>query len=1044
MGQYGEVIHGHYGQYVTRQYGEATESEVRKFFLQHTERGSQSSCSYMIFLGLQGFPYIWSTFAAEKEVNNTIADYQHVVYQDGSLQNIHDITGLLSFPFMSAEEINNCFGSPDIFCAEMREKEIEKHGERALQPVEIPGETLVDLACYCVYKTEINSKQFLRILVPKAEADYDGYCLSVIREILNAVPVGLRKYMSFATNTTASNEKFFGVLFQRDTGEQCPYSVRLDRGFPEELIQETYLQDEIKGLIAACVDDPSVVEECYAKELETEKEKLDIHEFYSGLYVLHILNNTDLNAALLKKINEMLIKGQQGYDIENIIQNRLTDMEMVEEALEQDGEFKAAQDIRSILQVFGCYSVLLGHLKAKNMHFSDGFCDRVMQKIPIGEDEEAVQKQYQELDKYEDKLAQYIDRECVDTRIQSLEVLKNVHVKKRLMDEILNKPERENVEKAFAEAGEIRDDFKAVFGTDLCKKILYLYRAGQLDDNVICSLYFVIEPHLSMPDEYTQICVGIYVKKCKCSIWEEPQKINSKGAILEQECKNFNEKFPEYLSFFIEQVSEEFVRAYSENEEVSHQEIRETIEILKKYSPDKKERMDLIDLYYKRLQAEIEKDPKPVDIEESFQFIRKYRPKERTAFIKNVCKGVKKKFDEIEKEEFGKEQYEGLCRYISSLNQVVQENAPDNLIKYYYPEKTALDNSFDSCLRKHLKEYLRKAFGIRALEMIFQYVYQLMDQHSFYEEADEIILHYFGTAGLSIDEIKEIYAVRNQNFPVSYDLEDWYTYWIKEGNLDKDYRRMLEEVDTYAQYFYYCRNKKGLLTTIPEGKKRLLNSFINKLGSTEILFSSFLSGIISAEGKHPLYILWGEDKEEKDFYTREFYSFYKDWKIGIRLKENMDLFDIDTQLLIYEWFLVRCGLEGVYFYGTNGEYIGIFKIKAVKNALREIRKISDGHLIDNEEECLGEYNQEYIEMLKPYFCPEEKKCKSQEGHAGLKNKFMDFLKKSKGVKVLLILFCIAGIVLSMVVFRRTMAQENMGKEPTEESRTPGSGRVHTP
>ena len=81
MGQYGEVIHGHYGQYVTRQYGEATESEVRDFFLKHTERGSQSSCSHMIFLGEQELPYIWSTFAAEKEVNNTIADYQHVVYQ---------------------------------------------------------------------------------------------------------------------------------------------------------------------------------------------------------------------------------------------------------------------------------------------------------------------------------------------------------------------------------------------------------------------------------------------------------------------------------------------------------------------------------------------------------------------------------------------------------------------------------------------------------------------------------------------------------------------------------------------------------------------------------------------------------------------------------------------------------------------------------------------------------------------------------------------------------------------------------------------------
>lgn len=195
------------------------------------------------------------------------------------------------------------------------------------------------------------------------------------------------------------------------------------------------------------------------------------------------------------------------------------------------------------------------------------------------------------------------------------------------------------------------------------------------------------------------------------------------------------------------------------------------------------------------------------------------------------------------------------------------------------------------------------------METVSQYVHQLVDPHSFYKEEDEIILHYFRSAGLSIDEIKAIYTVRNQDyFRVSYDLEDWYRYSIKEGNLDKDYRRILEEVNTYAWYFYYCKNKKGLLTTIPEGKKRLLYSFINKLDFSEITFSSFLSGIISVEGRHPLYILWGKDEEEKNFYTGEFYSFYKEWKIGIRLKENMDLYDMDSQLLVYELFLDRCGL----------------------------------------------------------------------------------------------------------------------------------------
>lgn len=83
---------------------------------------------------------------------------------------------------------------------------------------------------------------------------------------------------------------------------------------------------------------------------------------------------------------------------------------------------------------------------------------------------------------------------------------------------------------------------------------------------------------------------------------------------------------------------------------------------------------------------------------------------------------------------------------------------------------------------------------------------------------------------------------------------------------------------------------------------------------------------------------------------------------------------------------------GVHFCETNGEYIGTFEIEAVKKALRKIRKVRDQFFIDNEEEYLDENDQKCIEMLKPYFCPEKKKNKSQKGLAGLKNKLMDLLR----------------------------------------------------
>lgn len=236
MEQFGEAIRGHHGEFVTKYYGKASESIVNEWFLKYTEIGKQDSCNQTLFLGgSEPDSYIWSTFSSEKGVTDIAGFYQHAVYQDNTVSNSYHVEQLVRFPFMNAEDCGGYLGSSDNFCAEIREENIHKReleDKKTLPEINISKDLLACLAVYCVSKTRINSKKFLYVLVPDMEEDYQGYCQSVMIRLLNAIPAGLRKNISMATNPTKKNEGYFGILFRRDTGKEIDYSVRLNGEFP--------------------------------------------------------------------------------------------------------------------------------------------------------------------------------------------------------------------------------------------------------------------------------------------------------------------------------------------------------------------------------------------------------------------------------------------------------------------------------------------------------------------------------------------------------------------------------------------------------------------------------------------------------------------------------------------------------------------------------------------------------------------------------------------------------------------------------------------
>ncbi len=362
MVQLGEIIHGHYGQYVTKHYGTASGTEVQDFFLKNTEAGEQDSCNRIVCLGTQKLPgYMWSTFVSAHGALETAAGYVHVVYQPCTLGNMYMMSELLAFPFVSASECMEYLGNTGVFTEETRAAELKNttpfhwRGQLRIDP-----ELITDLACYCVGKVRTNSRNYLKILVPQEVEDYQGYCLEAICQIIGAIPAGLRAGLCFATNVPESNAGFFGVTFKRDEGEMKPGFVRLNGAFEKHFLKDVYLPESLDKIIRFCAKKPEFAEKCY-REMEEPlvSEGKWTEECYGRYAAFCELRTEPFGGDFLRRLDSMLLSAETDWEkrcLESVIQERIKNVPSMKETLEKEvseqGEkSQSAEEAFSILEV---------------------------------------------------------------------------------------------------------------------------------------------------------------------------------------------------------------------------------------------------------------------------------------------------------------------------------------------------------------------------------------------------------------------------------------------------------------------------------------------------------------------------------------------------------------------------------------------------------------------------------------------------------------------------------------------------------------------
>lgn len=967
MERFGEVIHGHSGQYNTLQYGDISEITIDKYILNHTEAGEQDSCNQMLFIGTPELPsYVWSTFAAKSDSGKSIAGYQHAVYQDCSLENIHDITEIVNFPFLNAEDCAEYLKGNKEFCSETRRDEIENFiSIESLPEIEIDGDLLARLAGYCVSKTDTKAKGFLRILVPEDEKNYQGYCRSAVIRLLNVIPVGLRKNISIATNPSRANEQFFGILFQRDRGGKVPCSVRLDGSFDDDFLSENnYLDDNINKLIGLCAENPEVVEDCFSNMERMEEERSQLTKgCYSDFYEYYFQSGADINMEFLRQMSAGLQQGRQS--ITNVIRNRISGMDLFEEVFRQE-VLQEHRDIPFVLEALHSCRELIKYFQREGSSFTADFAESVLDLESVEEAE--IEENYRNLKEYKEELAQYFDRQYIEELIWKFDKKKKDCLQKRLVEEILNNPKKETVEKVFYEAERDGAEFVSQFGQELCVRVREAAKGEALKLQDAYALYLPIRSHVSEMDEkYTELFCSFFVKGF-CQKTEN----NFSAEILKSGCEEIRQTIPGGQDNFVK-ILFQTLQNKIKREFYLPDKIKEMLDILESYALSKelKKKIDECrqDVCVEDLKKKISENPQVDDINMLLSLAERYGFKKEEEIVKDIYMTLGLKLADWRKYENGQGEFEAFCDSMLKIRSILKEWAIDRDLELY-KEAESFNNDFRKCFVEYLSVYLSNAFSLETLTLALDYADKVVGCRDLCGEICRIVIKQLeGEPDLEDKEAEQIFELFNRYGIWSEDLDKWNDYWQKRISNVSTYNGIIQKTRSFAQYFFYCRARKDVLDTIPRAKEKLLDNLIGKIKPSKRGFDSFLSGMFSAEREDPFTLMSGGNpayEEKLVLYIDTFYNLYERKNIGIRLDRRKGVFEIYTQVYLYRKFLELCTRDKIYFWNRKGKELGDINKDIIDDIFDYIKKVKDGGEQNEEETALGQEGSEGLRLLQPH------------------------------------------------------------------------------
>lgn len=390
-----EIVQDHLGEYQVKKTEDIKNDYQTKLFEDGTA-GLSADDNLVVDIGASFNDIFWVEYYSKKSMKTEARGRRHIVYVERNFDNLYDYKKLLCFPFADEEESQKIISAADnseLLSEQRKERISKKITEFTWDKIKIQSRVLFHLVCFIHKKIFGKYTNFLYIEVPDEVLDYQKYCLSIMKTIIDATPVGWRKKIRFATNANEEKDQNFGILFRKSSlldGENRKKSIFINDKMTEEnlpaFIKDYKFSEEICKLIELCAQHPqsedenSEVYRCYMME-----QKVGLNELKDNDYVNYVaiakLSEKPLDYDLLKVYNERLEKTELDFQLEALqqqIRSRITKSEILDKLLSENDENNS--DMESWFTRLNSCKELLVFLKNKGITVSEQYMSDQLNK----------------------------------------------------------------------------------------------------------------------------------------------------------------------------------------------------------------------------------------------------------------------------------------------------------------------------------------------------------------------------------------------------------------------------------------------------------------------------------------------------------------------------------------------------------------------------------------------------------------------------------------------------------------------------------------
>lgn len=898
-----EVVYDHYKTYITV----CSEQDYKRtdldYIISDTAVGNNCDENYIIDTGMVNdrVDKLFVNFCSLHSEDPVAASRCHAVYTRCTLESLHEIEKMLQFPFCDSIESRKIVSGELSIDDPGRIKTIETAINSQWDKIKIDNEFLKAVACYVYKRKTLKAKKYLYIIVPDSESDYSAYCLKVIREILYALPVGMRKGLRIATN--AIKEDNYNVLFVRKknlNSETIGLSVDLSQPNIPEFISNHKLDNILTKLIEDCVESPqdsgegNMVDICYEElELSIIKDVRNVTEkHYKDQIEILELQKKEITQESVKEFSDKLgenLAKEQREALEKQIRRSFPNTSRLERVLKSAQD---EQDVRNFKEYFAFladYKNLILELKKNGVFLSQEYFDNRVTLIyefffMSTKDDESVKGAEDQLHTW-----QAWEKELKDHHDSIKDYFREEYYEPEATDAQTNiaKWEDELYKRFYAECnGRIKDDFTV----DNIRKVLNQFTDRYPSpDKKLEFCREVIEEVASYRNPDTNVTDYIHLIRKTCKEVEIPSVL-----------------YPEYEKETIEAVLAK----------PSARMIRDSAGEVREYFGDEGERQ-----FRAGLSASFET-----------QLGNKQWTKEKLD-----AKSYDEVFaigDELNAHSQSERMYLK-TRIVNTFGKLIGQSTYDKnaiedqiaAVSKYLGTDAILCNSTK-------KEITNITFG-KMKEMAE------LDYADSAEEARD-----------KKEKIDYLYGILNINKLMTKEIHEWYLEWKDRGKIVIRRKELEEEVDTLTEYLYVCRKEPRAVDF--DLRKKLRKNIVNSAKNTPEIESysvnAFLTAISYTEQIPAGSILKGDASDKRiKFYRTQFSEFQKLELLPIVLYEGMSLETVYSYIQCLE--MLSNNTKDVIFVFKKNEEIKktAADIQQVKNGLDSFIRLCLGKAAEAEE-----------------------------------------------------------------------------------------------